>query len=45
MYESKTIWLLMWPAMIALAYFLIVFALNKLNNQIDSDPLGEDTNP
>lgn len=45
MYIEKIMWLLAWPAMIALSYYLVVYGLKLLNNQIINDPLGEDTNP
>ncbi|MCB9016803.1 MAG: hypothetical protein H6541_13525 [Lentimicrobiaceae bacterium] len=45
MYLDKIMWLLAWPGMIALSYYLVVFGLKKLEKQIKSDPLGEDTNP
>ncbi|MHC1774773.1 MAG: hypothetical protein AB9834_05095 [Lentimicrobium sp.] len=45
MYLDKIMWLLAWPAMIALSYFLVILAIKKLNVQIQNDPLGEDSNP
>lgn len=45
MYIDKIMWLLAWPAMIVLSYFLVIYGLKFLNKQIVDDPLGEDTNP
>lgn len=45
MYLDKILWLLAWPVMIALSYYLSLFLLNKLNKQIMNDPLGEDKMP
>jgi hypothetical protein len=44
-YLDKILWLLAWPAMIALSYFLVILAIKMLKSQIQNDPLGEDTNP
>ncbi len=38
-------WLLAWPAMIALSWFLVIYGLKIMNSQIVTDPLEEDTNP
>lgn len=43
MYFDKILWLMAWPAMIVLSYFLTRLALKKLDRQIKEDPLGEDT--
>ena len=45
MYFDKILWLMAWPVMIILSYYLIRFALKKLDRQIKEDPLGEDTMP
>ncbi|MBK6963003.1 MAG: hypothetical protein IPH20_03485 [Bacteroidales bacterium] len=45
MYLDKIMWLLAWPAMIALSYYLVILAIRMLNTQILNDPLGDDTNP
>lgn len=45
MYLDKILWLLAWPAMIILSYYLVLWALKKLDKQIKEDPLGEDTMP
>ncbi|MBK6347892.1 MAG: hypothetical protein IPN08_13175 [Bacteroidales bacterium] len=45
MYLDKILWLLAWPAMIALSYFLVVLTIRRFDAQIKNDPLGEDTNP
>ncbi len=45
MYTDKILWLLAWPAMITLSYFLVLTALKTLKKQISEDPLGEDVNP
>lgn len=45
MYLDKILWFMAWPAMIALSYYLVIFALKKLNDQIKSDITGEDLNP
>jgi len=45
MYFDKIMWLLAWPAMIALSWFLVIQTIRKFDNQIKNDPLGEDTNP
>lgn len=45
MYFDKILWLMAWPVMIIVSYYLILFALKKLNTQIKEDPLGEDTRP
>ena len=45
MYLDKILWLMAWPAMIVLSYYLTRLALKKLDKQINEDPLGEDTMP
>lgn len=45
MYLDKIIWLLAWPAMIAMAYYLSLVFLNKFDSQIKNDPSGEDKKP
>ena len=45
MYIDKIMWLLAWPAMIAISYFMVLTALKALKKQISEDPLGEDLNP
>ncbi|MCD6659565.1 MAG: hypothetical protein LT105_05355 [Lentimicrobium sp.] len=45
MYLDKIMWFLAWPAMIAISYYLALFALKTLKRQIQEDPLGEDTRP
>ena len=45
MYFDKIMWLLAWPVMIALSYYLVLFAIKKLESQVKKDPLGEDVNP
>ena len=45
MYLDKILWLMAWPVMIILSYYLTLLALKKLNKQIKEDPLGEDTTP
>ncbi|MBW6492028.1 MAG: hypothetical protein K0B15_12630 [Lentimicrobium sp.] len=45
MYLDKILWLLAWPAVIALSYYLTLRALKTLDRQIKNDPLGEDTQP
>ena len=45
MYLDKILWLLAWPAMIIFSYYLVLFALKKLDKQIKEDPLGENTQP
>ncbi len=45
MYIDKILWLLAWPVMIALSYYLCLFLLKKLDKQIMNDPSGEDTMP
>lgn len=45
MYFDKILWLLAWPAMIALSWFLVIQTIRKFDTQIKNDPLGEDTNP
>lgn len=45
MYLDKILWLLSWPAMIMLSYYLTLQALKTLDRQIKEDPLGEDTQP
>lgn len=45
MYLDKILWLLSWPAMIALSYYLTLLALKLLRKQILEDPLGEDSRP
>ena len=42
MYLEKIMWLLAWPAMIALSYYLLIFVLKKLDKQIKSDILTEE---
>lgn len=43
MYLDKIMWLLAWPAMIALSWFLVLLAIRKFDKQIKTDPLGRDT--
>jgi len=45
MYFDKIMWLLAWPVMIALSYYLVLVAIKKLENQVKNDPLGEDITP
>lgn len=45
MYFDKILWLMAWPVMIILSYYLTLLALKKLDKQIKEDPLGEDTRP
>jgi len=45
MFIDKIIWLLTWPAMIAISYFAVVAALKWLDKEIKSDPTGDDLNP
>jgi hypothetical protein len=45
MYIDKILWLLAWPAMIALSYYLSLYFLKRLDNQIRKDPEGEDIRP
>ena len=45
MYLDTILWLLAWPAMIIVSYYLVLWALKKLDKQIKEDPLGEDTIP
>ncbi len=45
MYFDKIMWLLAWPVMIALSYYLVLFAIKKLESQVKKDPLGEDITP
>lgn len=45
MYLDKIIWLIAWPGMIALAYYLSLVFLKKFDNQINNDPSGDDKMP
>ncbi len=45
MYFDKIMWLLAWPAMIALSWALVILTIKKFDTQIKNDPLGEDNNP
>lgn len=45
MYLDKIIWLLAWPIIIAVAYYLSVFLLKKLDNQVKEDPIYKDKQP
>lgn len=37
MYIVSILWLLAWPVMIAVSYFLVLFTLKKLKTQIESE--------
>ena len=37
MYINSILWLLSWPVMIGISYFLVNFTLRKLKNQIESE--------
>lgn len=45
MYIDKILWLAAWPAMIALSYYLVVWAIKVLDVQIKNDPAFEESNP
>lgn len=45
MYIDKILWLLAWPVLITVSYYLIVVVLKKLKKQIEEDPLGKDLRP
>jgi hypothetical protein len=45
MYIKEILWIIAWPAMITLSYYLSVWFLKKFDTQIKKDPLGEDLNP
>lgn len=45
MYFDKILWILAWPAMIAVSYYLSLWFLKQLNKQIKKDPAGEDKMP
>ncbi|MFA6951021.1 MAG: hypothetical protein WCQ70_10070 [Lentimicrobiaceae bacterium] len=45
MYITEILWLLTWPAMIALSFYLIVICLKKFDHQIKNDPNTEDIRP
>lgn len=45
MYLDKILWLLAWPAMITVSYYLCLWFLRKLTKQIKQDPAGEDLIP
>lgn len=45
MYLDKILWLMAWPGMIAVSYFLCLFFIKKLDNQIKKDPTGDDLTP
>lgn len=45
MYTNELMWIMAWPVMIVLSYYLAIFTLNKLDNQIKTDPTGKDVNP
>ncbi|MFH1118590.1 MAG: hypothetical protein V1775_02120 [Bacteroidota bacterium] len=45
MYLDKIMWLLAWPAMIALSYYLTLWAIKLFDEQMKNDPLGEDLYP
>jgi hypothetical protein len=38
MYWDKILWLLSWPAIIILSYYISVFLLKKFDKQIKNDP-------
>ncbi|MDX9909721.1 MAG: hypothetical protein RBS23_09695 [Mariniphaga sp.] len=37
MYIISILWLLAWPVMIAVSYFLVIFTLKKFKTQIESE--------
>ncbi len=45
MYIKEILWILAWPAMIILSYYLSLLFLKKFNKQIKNDRQGEDLNP
>lgn len=45
MYTDKILWLVSWPAMITLSYYLVLWTIKFLDHQIKNDPAGDDTNP
>jgi hypothetical protein len=45
MYIDKILWLISWPAMITLSYFLVLQTLKFLDVQIKNDPEVDENNP
>ena len=45
MYIKELLWIIAWPAMIIISYYLSILFLKKFDTQIKKDPQGEDFNP